>query len=177
MTTRTNALSSLTARGRTLAVAATAAAALGVTASAASAAPAQNTEGDLYAGGVHVTFKAKRAADAKATSATGSFVAEGPLASVIGLPSSLGSIRLSGPITCLETHGEDVSFFYPFDDKSTSGLLGNLGAGMIVALRKDGSDTYKMGFTPMLTAMVPAIGCDSSLTPLAVTRGGWQNNR
>ncbi|MEV4418774.1 hypothetical protein AB0L40_02220 [Patulibacter sp. NPDC049589] len=48
---------------------------------------------------------------------------------------------------------------------------------MVVALHENGSDTYKMGFTPTLTAMAPVIGCDSSLTPLAVTRGGWQNNR
>lgn len=150
-------------------------AALGVTAASASAAPAQSTKGHVTAGGIDVTFDAKRPANAPATSATGSFVAEGPPVAILGVPKSVGSIRLSGPITCLETHGEDVSFYYPFDDASTTGLLGKTGSGLLVSLRKSGASDYKMGFSPMLSAFVPIVGCDFGTAPLSVTSGGWQN--
>jgi hypothetical protein len=131
----------------------------------------------MTAGGIKVTFDAKRAAGAKSSSATGSFVAEGAPVAAMGIPRSVGSIRLAGPITCLETHGEDASFYYEFDDTSTSGILGNLKSGMIVSLRKDDAENYRMGFTPMMSAFVPMVGCDSSLAPLAVTSGGWQTGR
>lgn len=141
-------------------------------AAASSSAAAQSIKGNMTAGGIKVTFDAKRAAGSK--TATGSFVAEGAPVAAMGLPSSVGSIRLAGPITCLETRGQDASFYYEFDKTSTSGLLGGLGAGMIVSLRKDDASTYKMGFTPMLSSFVPMVGCDSSVAPLFVTSGGWQ---
>lgn len=175
MTARTT-FHTISRRGR-LAIAAGAVAALGFAAAPAGAADAQSTKGTLKAGGMDVTFSAKRAAGAPATSATGSFVAEGVPVSIVGVPSDVGRIRLSGPITCLEIRGEDVSFYYPFDDKSTSGLLGNLQAGMLVSLKKGSADKYNMGFTPMLSAFVPMVGCDVDVTPLAVTSGGWQNGR
>lgn len=165
-------------RTRVAAVALTATVALGATAGAAAASDgsaAQSTKGAMKAGGIDVTFEAQRAAGAKATDATGTFTAEGAPVAAMGLPKTVGSIRLAGPISCLETHGEDVSFYYEFDKTSTSGVLDKLGAGMIVTLRKNGADDYKMGFTPMLSSMVPTLGCDSSLAPLSVTSGGWKN--
>jgi hypothetical protein len=148
---------------------------LGATAGTAGAAGAQSTRGDLRSGDIHVTFAAKRAAGAPATSATGTFVAEGAPVSVFGLPKELGRLRLSGPITCLETKGQDVSFYYPFDDKTTSGLLGQSGSGVLVSLRKNSQSEYRLGFSPMLSAFVPFTGCDFGVTPFVVTGGGWQN--
>jgi hypothetical protein len=132
----------------------------------------------MTAGGIKVTFKAKRPANAKAQSATGTFTAKGTPVAAMGLPSSVGSIDLNGPISCLETHGQDASFYYAFDKSSTGGaLLGNSGAGMIVSLKKDDATTYRMGFTPMLSMFVPMMGCDISTAPLFVTSGGWQTGK
>ena len=163
---------------RACALAATgAAAALAVGAAPATAAPAQSTKGTVKAGGMDVTFSATRAAGAVPHAATGSFVAEGVPAAVVGVPSDVGRIRLSGPISCLQTRGEDVSFYYEFDDRSTSGLPGGLRSGMLVTLKKPTADRYTMGFLPRMSAMVPLVGCDVDLAPLAVTSGGWQNGR
>jgi hypothetical protein len=166
-----------TTRGRLTAVATGTVLAIGLAAGSASAAESQSLEGNMTAGGIKVTFKAKRPANAKAQSATGTFTAKGTPVAAMGLPSSVGSIDLNGPISCLETHGQDASFYYEFDDTSTSGILGNLKSGMIVSLRKDDAENYRMGFTPMMSAFVPMVGCDSSLAPLAVTSGGWQTGR
>ncbi|WP_026910307.1 hypothetical protein [Patulibacter minatonensis] len=165
-------------RGRLSAVVVGAVAAAGITAGTAGAAGAQSLKGNITAGGIKVSFDAKRAAGAKAQSATGTFKAKGSPVAAMGLPEEVGSIELNGPITCLETHGQDASFYYPFDTTSTAGaLLGNSGSGMIVSLKKESATRYKMGFTPMLSAFVPMVGCDSSVTPLFVTSGGWQTGK
>lgn len=168
-----------TRRGRRRAalIAGAGAALLGVAAAPAAAAPAQSTKGDVRSGGMQITFEAKRAAGAPATSATGSFVAEGQPAAIFGIPRDVGRIRLSGPITCLETRGDDVSLYYPFDGRTTTGLLGGSGAGVLVSLRKNGpsDEDYRIGFTPMLSAFVPFTGCEFGVTPFAISAGGWQN--
>lgn len=165
-------------RGRIAAIAVTTVAAVGVTAASANAADAQSLKGNITAGGIKVSFDAKRAAGAKAQSATGTFTAKGAPVAAMGLPPEVGSIELNGPITCLETHGQDASFYYPFDKTSTAGaLLGSSGAGMIVSLKKDSATSYRMGFTPMLSAFVPMVGCDVGVAPLFVTSGGWQTGK
>jgi len=167
------ALPSPRTRRRVVVAAVAATAFVGATAASAGAA-AQSTRGDLRSGGIHITFDAKRAAGAPATGATGSFVAEGAPVSVFGLPKEVGRIRLSGRITCLETKGQDISFYYPFDGRTTTGLLGASGAGVLVSLRKNSATEYRIGFVPMLSALVPITGCDFGTTPFAVTEGGWQ---
>lgn len=164
-------------RNAGLLAAAGAALTLGVAAAPAGAAAPQSSKGTFRAGGMDVTFSATRAAGAAPHQASGSFVAEGVPAAVVGVPSDVGRIRLSGPISCLQTRGEDASFYYEFDDRSTSGVLGALRSGMIVTLKKSSADRYSMGFLPMMSAMVPMMGCDVDVAPLAVTSGGWQNGR
>lgn len=163
-------------RTRIAVAAVTAVTALGVTAGTAAAddSAAQSSSGHLKAGGIDVTYDAHKAAGAKSTEATGTFTAEGSPVAAMGLPASVGSIRLSGPISCLKTQGENVSFYYKFDKDSTSGALDKLGAGMIVTLKKEGADR-KMGFVPMVDGMVGTVGCDSPLAPLYATSGDWTN--
>lgn len=163
-------------RTRVAVAAVTAVAALGATAGTAAAddSAATSSKGHVKAGGIDVTYSATKAAGAKSTDATGTFTAEGAPAAIMGLPASVGSIRLAGPISCLKTQGENVSFYYKFDQTSTSGLLDKLGAGMIVTFKKEGNDR-KMGFLPMLDGMVKTVGCDVPLAPLSVTSGDWQN--
>ncbi|WP_026909572.1 hypothetical protein [Patulibacter minatonensis] len=170
-------------RRRMAAVAVASVAAVAATAATAAAADtsgAQSSSGDFQAGGIHVTYDAQRAAGQKSTQATGTFTAEGAPVAVMGLPPEVGKIRLAGPISCLETHGNDTSFYYKFDNTSTSGVLDKVGAGMIVSLHKGADGKTQMGFVPMLDGMVPTIGCDTSALPqggalLSATSGTFQN--
>lgn len=166
--------SRFTTRGRIATIAAIAVTAAGGATATAGAAGSQSLKGKMTAGGIDVTFDAKRAAGAKAQSATGTFKAKGTPVAAMGLPPEVGSIDLNGPISCLETRGQDASFYYAFDKSSTGGaLLGSSGAGMIVSLKKESATSYRMGFTPMLSAFVPMVGCDVGTAPLFVTSGGW----
>jgi hypothetical protein len=126
----------------------------------AASSPAESATADFMSGPFHVQFNAQRAANAPATSATGSFIAH----------STVGTITvatLQGPVTCLDVRGNEMGLFYPVTSSDPS-LLGMLAKGVFiyVTVSQSTGQAQAVSFIPSLSAAASSCAPLPGLFPI-----------